>query len=68
MNAQHGEGEVKHPLFPGRWPAGSASCEHRKVVSANIKVESFIYSFGPKGMNYPTKTALITVDPSMTQV
>lgn len=66
MKAQRGEGEVKHPLFPGRRPAGSASCEHRKVVSANIKVD--IYSFGPKGMNYPTKTALITVDPSMTQV
>ena len=55
-------------FFPGSQPACSASCEHGEVVSEDIKVESFIYSFGPKDVNYPTKTALITVDPSATWV
>lgn len=67
MNVQDGE-EVKHHLFPGRRPACPASCEHGEVMSENIKVESFIYSFGPKNMNYPTTTAFITVDPSTAQV
>lgn len=65
---QGGKGEVKRHLAPGRQPACSASCEHGEVVSEGIKMESFIYSFGPKDMNYPTKTAPITVDPSTTWV
>lgn len=53
---------------PSWQPACSAGCEHGEVVSEDIEVESFIYSFGPKDMNCPTKTAPIMVDPSTTWV